>query len=158
MAYQGAHFMLVQAREIESGMAAVRKFLDETLLIQYDSVRCRKSQSYAATGPEFWRKLDEVIARNREILQGFIAELEADGLRVVADLQGVSQGYQSKLLHIIAHFLDGFIGIDTVFYNLLDDSHWLTETTRKSILASPESYWLIQVDTAFADRKKASLV
>jgi len=39
--------------------------------------------------------------------------------------------------------LDGFIGIDSVFYNLAEDSHWLSAPLRKTIEQHPEHYWLV---------------
>ena len=143
---------------MDSAMEVVRKFFDETLLLQYDSVHFQNSKSFSAVDPLFWQKVDEGIAQNREVLGRFVGELEESGVGGVQDLKSLSQGYQSKLLHIIAHFLDGFIGIDTVFYNLPDDSHWLAEESRQSILAKPDHFWLIHVDTAFVDRNVASFI
>lgn len=150
--------MLVHGADIESAMEAVRTFFDETLLLRYDSLQCRRDQSCSAIAPQFWQKIDEAMAQNRQVLEDFVGELEDSGVRGVKDLNGVPQGYQSKILHIVTHFLDGFIGIDSVFYNLADDSHWLPEKTRQLILANPDQFWLIHVETAFIDRKTASLI
>jgi hypothetical protein len=150
--------MLVHAVDFESAAEAVGRFFDETILLHYDSVQCQRSQSYSAAEPHFWPKVEDGIERNRQVLDGFVKEFKYDDACDVRDLKSVSQGYQSKLLHIIVHFLDGFIGIDTVFYNLPEDSHWLTKATRELILANPEQFWLVHVDTAFGDRKIASLV
>ncbi len=158
MSFQGSHLILLHTADIESATKAVGKFFDETLLLQYDSVQCQRGQSFSAAQPHFWQEMEDAIEQNRQVLHRFLAELAEDGVRALGDLKNVTPGYQSKLLHIIAHFLDGFIGIDTVFYNLLEESHWLTEMSRKSILADPDHYWLIHVDTTFRDRKTASFV
>ncbi len=50
------------------------------------------------------------------------------------------QGYKSKMLHVITHFLDGFFGIDTFFYNLEEDSHWVSEELQKKIAEAPTYY------------------
>jgi hypothetical protein len=72
-------------------------------------------------------------------------ELQETGLGRAEDLLTLQQGYPSKLLHILTHMLDGFIGIDSVFYNLIEDSHWLSAPLRSTILHKPEHYWLVPV-------------
>jgi len=61
------------------------------------------------------------------------------------DIQQMGQGYQSKIFHTIAHLLDGFFGIDTLLYNLEDDSHWLSAERRRQIEAAPHTCWLMKV-------------
>jgi hypothetical protein len=61
----------------------------------------------------------------------------------IEDLLALKPGYPSKVLHILTHMLDGFIGIDSAFYNLVEDSHWLSEPLRTTILRNPEGYWLV---------------
>ena len=55
------------------------------------------------------------------------------------DFHNIKQGYLSKTLHILSHFLDGFIGIDSYFYNLIDDSHWLPSSNRPGHTKEPET-------------------
>lgn len=155
---QGYHLILARGAGLDSVIEGVQAFFETTLLLHYDSVVCRKGYSLPAEDLNFWDKVEEGIAQNRKVLSGFVKEFEGSGGGKRVDLSNVAQGYQSKLLHIITHFLDGFIGIDTVFYNLCDDSHWLPEETRRSIKENPGHYWLIHVDTAFSDRQTASLI
>lgn len=118
------HLILVFAQNKEQACLQVQKFFKNTLLVQYDAVDILKDECLAATETEFKDKLNEAISRNQETLQKFISEFEKTGFKTLADLQHVEHGYPSKMLHIITHFLDGFIGVDTAFYNLIDDSHW----------------------------------
>ncbi|MEJ2057239.1 MAG: hypothetical protein P8X39_05310, partial [Desulfofustis sp.] len=74
------------------------------------------------------------------------------------DLIDLNQGYQSKILHIIAHFLDGFIGIDSVFYNLIDDSHWLSDETRDKIEQQPDRFRLLSLKCYSLTPKEATLL
>lgn len=77
-----------------------------------------------------------------------VDELKDAGVAEVQDLTSLPQGYASKILHTAAHLLDGFIGIDSHFYNLADDSHWLSDQQRNKIEAAPASYWLLQVEAS----------
>jgi hypothetical protein len=91
-------------------------------------------------------------------MQDLIDELIKANIRKTEDLQDVEQGYLSKTLHILSHFLDGFIGIDSYFYNLLDDSHWLPPVTAKAIHRNPHHYWLLHVDCFAATAEEAGLL
>jgi len=85
------------------------------------------------------------IAANRTFCSALLKELQETGLTELEDLLAIQPGYPSKLLHILTHMLDGFIGTDSVFYNLVEDSHWLSEPLRSTIQQNPESYWLVPV-------------
>ena len=61
-----------------------------------------------------------------------------------ADLNDMGQGYKSKILHTLTHFLDGFFGIDTCFYNLEEDSHWLSDGLAAEIKKYPKKFWLLR--------------
>ena len=88
------------------------------------------------------------MAANRKVLADLLEELKDSGVTEVQHLVSLPQGYASKTLHTIAHLLDGFIGIDSHFYNLVDDSHWLSDQQRRKMEAAPTSYWLLQVEAA----------
>jgi hypothetical protein len=86
------------------------------------------------------------LADNRQVLQKLIGELQAAGINDFNDLSAMPQGFQSKIFHTMAHLLDGFFGIDSRFYNLQEDSHWLSASLRRQIEAGPpEEFWLITV-------------
>jgi hypothetical protein len=59
----------------------------------------------------------------------------------------LQQGYVTKVLHTLTHLLDGFIGIDSVFYNLVEDSHWASEGLLKALQDTAGEYWLVPVRT-----------
>jgi len=152
------HLMLVRGDDFEQAAGHIRNFFDKTLLLQYDVVECVRASSYNGADPEFWQLAEDGVKRNKEFLNGLIEDLSATGIRELDDLRMVAEGYQSKLLHLIAHFVDGFIGIDSMFYNLTDDSHWLSDSARKAVINEPERFWLITANCSYKDRKTASLI
>jgi len=152
------HLVLVSAPDFDSACSQVRDFFDSTLLVRYDKIDIRRQESFPATDDSFDEVLHQGIADNRGTLHRFIGEFEKTGFKNVDDLHRVECGYPSKLLHIITHFLDGFIGIDSKFYNLIDDSHWLSDDTAAAITETPEQYYVIQLDCFSQSPDKVSLV
>jgi hypothetical protein len=152
------HRVLVCGDSFAACSDQVRRFFDLTSLVIYDCIEVRQEQSRAAVAADFGGAVEAAIADNRETVDGLIAELGRTGIGSIDGLPGLPQGYPSKILHIIAHFLDGFIGIDSSFYNLVDDSHWLPESTRAAIVRHPENYWLIHVDCYSATPEEAALL
>jgi hypothetical protein len=63
----------------------------------------------------------------------------------LGDLESLPQGYQSKTLHTLTHLLDGFFGIDSHFYNLIEGSHGVSAGLRGKIDSSPGGYMLLAV-------------
>lgn len=153
-----SHIVLVSAKSYENACTQVQDFFDQTLLVRYDKITIRKSKSYSGKSQEFNEELSQSINANRKTLDRFIDEFAKTGFQKVADFKQVEYGYPSKLLHIITHFLDGFIGIDTTFYNLIDDSHWLPDHTQESIKKEPDHFWLIHLDGYSETPEKVSLV
>lgn len=141
-----SHLVLVSAPSLENAVTQVRDFFDHTLLIRYDRIDIQEKSCLSATEKGFEAALRKGLETNTATLGKFIDEFEKTGFKTINDLSRVECGYPSKLLHIITHFLDGFIGIDSRFYNLIDDSHWLNENTRRAIIGSPRHYWLIQLE------------
>ncbi len=152
------HLVLVSAPGFDNACGQVRDFFDNTLLVRYDRIDIRRQESLRGTDGAFDQALRQGIADNRRTLHRFIGEFEKTGFSGIGDLDRVECGYPSKLLHIITHFLDGFIGIDSKFYNLIDDSHWLPENTAEAIAETPEHYYLIQLDCFSQTPDKVSLV
>jgi len=153
-----SHTLLVSADNYENACTQVEDFFNQTLLVRYDKIAIRRTRSYSGKNQEFSEELAESIAANRKTLNRFIDEFAKTGFQKVADLRKVECGYPSKLLHIITHFLDGFIGIDTTFYNLIDDSHWLPDQTQEAIEKEPDHFWLIHLDGYSETPDKVSLV
>jgi hypothetical protein len=152
------HLILISASSMEKASAQVEDFFANTLLVRYDRIEIRRQKCYSGTMKPFHAVLENGVAGNRKTLQDFVLEFEKTGFQTSADLPRVEHGYPSKLLHIITHFLDGFIGIDTTFYNLIEDSHWVSEDTRRSLLANPENFWLVTLDAYSATPEKAAIV
>jgi hypothetical protein len=65
----------------------------------------------------------------------------------VDQLLTLKQGYATKILHTLTHLLDGFIGIDSAFYNLVEDSHWVSGELAEAIRVAGAEYWLVPVRT-----------
>ncbi|MFN2354568.1 MAG: hypothetical protein ABR512_08595 [Desulfopila sp.] len=153
-----SHLVLVAGQDYSTASAQVQDFFDTTLLVQYDRAVIRPEKSCSAGDADFAALLEKGVEANRTTLEKFVDEFAETGFQTVKDLHRVECGYPSKLLHIITHFVDGFIGIDTKFYNLIDDSHWLPENTAGAIVDNPAHYWLIHLDGYSETPEKVSLV
>jgi len=144
------HLMLVKCQTFDDAVKTVEAFFNHTMLVRYSKIEIDHEQSCGALDDFFFELLDQGLDDNRNVLERFINEFKSTGFENVNDFSQVEHGYPSKLLHIITHFLDGFIGIDTRFYNLVDDSHSLSEASLKKIKKKPKEYWLISV-AGFSD-------
>jgi hypothetical protein len=145
MKFEVTHTILAMEPDLEKSSAHVLRFLDRTPLVQYDAVRVVVAQSCSGADPRFWPSLKQGLTANREVLAKLTGELQAAGTREFSDLLAMPQGFQSKIFHTMAHLLDGFFGIDSQFYNLPEDSHWLGESLRKQIETGPAEFWLVRV-------------
>lgn len=145
MRLEAAHDLLVVGPDFEKSREYLRRFFAKTTLLRYDTVDMQEDESMSASGTDFWVRVDEGIARNRQGIEGLIGELKQLGFHSLEDILHIKQGFQSKIFHTAAHLLDGFIGIDTSFYSFAHDSHWLTEKQRDEIKGSPQDYWLVRV-------------
>ncbi len=152
------HLMLAAGDSHAGCRTQVEVYFARTELVRYDRITIDDRQSLAGSHRDFTRCLTEAIGKNRQTLAGLINDLENTGAATIADLLQLAQGYPSKVLHIATHFLDGFIGIDSAFYNLIDDSHWLPEKTRQMIASAPDGYWLIPVDGFSETPERAALI
>ena len=152
------HIILVAGESKEECKSQVINFFDKTSLLHYDRIVVDESRQLSARDNEFSIALEKALDRNRQILSELVDELGAAGFKERSDLPDLAQGYPSKVLHIIAHFLDGFIGIDTVFYNLVNDSHWLPGDTAARILDEPDRFWLISLDCYSMSPREAALL
>ena len=153
------HVVLASGNSGEDARAQVLHFFEATSLVNYDKIIIPADDGeLVGTDPEFDGRLARGLERNREILARFMAELEAAQGTSELDFTQVPQGYPSKVLHIIAHFLDGFIGIDSAFYNLVDDSHWLPDNTADQIAAEPEKFYLFVLECYSVSPREAALL
>ena len=151
------HMVLSEGESPETCRTQVINYFERTSLVHYDTIVIDED-ILCGSDPKFGQQLDLGLKRNRQTLDKFIEELGATGFEKRDDLMGLNQGYQSKILHIIAHFVDGFIGIDSVFYNLVDDSHWLSAATKKQIGREPERFNLLFLKCYSMTPKEASLL
>ena len=152
------HWMLCAGDDFATARAAALSFFKKSILLFYDEIDVAEHDSCSAADERFWRELTEGIVANRLVLRGFLGELQAEGCREIDDLTSLPLGYPSKVLHLIAHLLDGFIGIDSVFYNLLEDSHWLSDGLGDKLRKSPSRYWLIRVEASFMSSEAAAFI
>jgi hypothetical protein len=136
---------LVDEGTYSVGCERIIHFLDNSDLVKYDNIEFDPDQSCSALERQFWQMLESTIEKNRQSILGLIDELQKNGYSKFADLSEMKQGYESKIMHILVHLLDGFIGIDSSFYNIIEDSHQVSDSLRQKIERTPEKYQLIQV-------------
>lgn len=158
MAKNKTHWMLCTGNDFATARDTVHSFFNKSILLAYDDICVIESASCSADNVRFWEELEEGVAANRLVLCGFLDELRAEGCQEIDDLKELPLGFPSKMLHLIAHLLDGFIGIDSVFYNLIEDSHWLSKKVRDAILEAPANYWLLKVEAHFISSEAASFL
>lgn len=152
------HWLLCAADDFDAACVAARNFFRTSLLLHYDTVEPLAEGSWHAGAAGFWPAIEAGIAENRQVLAGLLGDLKAEGIHDVAALVDLPMGYESKVLHTIAHLLDGFIGIDSVFYSLVEDSHWLSAQLGATIRQQPARYWLVRVRVGFRSAATASLI
>lgn len=140
------HEILVKGSDFEACKNKVLHFFEKYQLVRYSQINILETQSLSASSPDFEGRLKSAISKNHQILHDLIKILRGEGIITLNDLQDLPQGYKSKMLHVITHFLDGFFGIDTFFYNLEDDSHWVIEEFKEKIKAEPSRYWIINIE------------
>jgi len=139
------HDILISGSDFGSCQQQVLRFFDKTMLIRYDEVMVIEQESVNGSQKNFWPRVQEGLAANQEILKEFLAQLKEEGYSLLDDIQGLEKGYLSKILHIIAHLQDGFIGIDSRFYSLVEDSHTVSKNLQQKIGTAPENYWIMRV-------------
>lgn len=139
-----SHLLLVKGDSFETGRESVMHFFRKTVLVKYDHVEIIADESVSAGQSGFRKKLAEGTGRNRFRVEQLLSVLQEEGFSDLGNWLKMPQGYASKTVHEIAHLLDGFFGIDSAFYNLVDDSHWVTERMQHEIDDNPGEYWLIK--------------
>lgn len=140
------HKILVAGDSFEQCCLRVRRFFDLTSLVIYDCIQVTDELCYQGLDASFFSELDKAEKKNQLTVNSLIDELESAGIKQLSDLRSKDPGYSSKVFHVLAHMLDGFIGIDSYFYNLESDSHRVSETQRQQLQTAPGKYWLIHID------------
>ena len=142
------HLLLTPGTGQADAQARVEHFFARNFLVKYDRVTIMAERTLGAGQPAFWGRMEEGVAANRRRVEGLLAELQAGGFEKLTDLAAMRQGYESKLLHTVTHLLDGFFGVDTVFFNLEEDSHGVSDRLAATIRAHPEKFWLVEAECA----------
>lgn len=145
-----SHTILVSAPDLDEACHRVKRFFSLTLLVRYEPVVIDREACCRADDPLFMPVLEAGLTANRTFLAEQLAELKAAGFNSLDALLEMERGYASKVLHTATHILDGFIGIDSVFYNLEEDSHWLSSELRQRLNSAPEGYWLVRAECRLA--------
>lgn len=153
-----SHTFLTRGTDLAAAQAHALGFLEKTNLVHYNEVRVVAAESCQATELKFWGLLEEGEASNRRTMAKLLDELKEAGVGSLENLLSVGQGFESKLLHTIAHMLDGFFGIDSEFYNLPEDAHWLSESLRDEIKGDPEGFWLVKVSATLTALERNAVV
>ncbi|MEN8199720.1 MAG: hypothetical protein ABFR63_06560 [Thermodesulfobacteriota bacterium] len=152
--YLGYHEILLDGRDYPSCRQRVESFFQRNELVRYDHIRIDQENSLSSENDSFWPRLEEALERNRNEIRKLTDLLAKEGYGDPGSWDRMEQGYLSKTVHTLAHLLDGFIGIDSCFYNCLEDSHGLSQPLRERIKKDPGNHWLIRVD-CFAERESA---
>jgi hypothetical protein len=140
------HEFLVKGEDLAFSKKKVLQFFERYQLVRYSHISIVENTSLPATSPDFEERLNKAILKNRQIVNNLMEELGKEGISTLHDLSEMPQGFRTKMLHVITHFLDGFFGIDTYFYNLEEDSHWVSEKARRLIREPPYNYWLLSIE------------
>lgn len=140
-----SHAILVAGADFQSCRLRVERFFARTLLVRYDEVEMLENEAINAKDPDFAARLNAGLVANKQVLGELLENLKDEGFNSVDDLWHMEKGYLTKILHMIAHMTDGFIGIDSRFYNLEEDSHGVSRGLYQKIAAKPEDYWLFRV-------------
>jgi len=140
-----SHDILLAGSDFESCRKRVKRFFERTMLIRYDEVLVLEDESLNGSDEEFRSRLKDNLAANQKVVVELLQNLREEGFAELDDLKGVEKGYVSKIFHTIAHLLDGFIGIDSRFYNLEEDSHGISRGLERKIHAAPQNYWMLRV-------------
>ena len=140
------HLLLVEGENFELCRDHVLQFFHKNVLVKYDRLTVVADASLAALQDDFMPQLEAGLEKNRQLVQQLLAELQQEGFGDLGRWQQMPQGYLSKTVHEIAHLLDGFFGVDSAFYNLLDDSHWVSAQRQQEIRRRLERYWLIRAE------------
>jgi hypothetical protein len=141
----GQHDLLLESSNRKEAELHARYFCEHNDLVRYDSIIIEPDVILCSTDPEFISKLHKGLEGNKKAINGLIEELRSEGALDPQSWSTLQQGYATKLLHTIIHLLDGFFGIDSLLYNLVENSHQVTGAMLNRIKEHPDKYWLVPV-------------
>ena len=147
MEYPISHYFLVRSQTATLAGQHVRRYLAGNQLITYTEFFVREEDILVAGDARFWLFLDQGLQANQAFTARMLDHLKDEGFVTLDQLLHLEQGYATKVLHTLAHMLDGFIGVDSVLYNLIEDSHRVSEPLAAAIRKVPGEFWLVPVRT-----------
>jgi hypothetical protein len=137
------HEFLSEGADLRACTERLFTFLENYQLVRYRSVEVVEKSCLSAADGSFSGRLDDSLEVNGQRIRSFLEELRQEGVEYLTDLESLPQGYQSKTLHTLTHLLDGFFGIDSHFYNLIEESHGVSARLKKKIKSDPDGYMLL---------------
>jgi hypothetical protein len=147
MEYPISHYFLVHSESDRLAAQHVERYLAGNQLISYAEAFVRPEEVLNGTDDRFLPVLEYGLAANRIFARRMLDHLKEEGITTLEQLLELQQGYATKVLHTLTHLLDGFSGIDSVFYSLVEDSHWISDGLFERIRTAPAEYWLVPVRT-----------
>jgi hypothetical protein len=150
------HEFLVNGDTLETCQNKTAHFLKTNKLampLQFDFLEKR---TIRADEKGFKERINLGAQENKIVLNGFISELKKEGFYDINHVSDIPQGYLSKIFHTIAHLLDGFFGIDAYFYNLVEDSYFISYALFEKINNEPNFYYIISVEATYKMKKGLS--
>ncbi|MGD9948245.1 MAG: hypothetical protein AB7U29_07155 [Desulfobulbus sp.] len=151
MEYPISHYFLVRSQSGQSAAQHVERYLSGNQLISYAEFFVQPEEVLGGDHKKFWDTLGFGLAANDIFARRMLEHLKEEGVTTLDQLMNLKQGYATKVLHTLTHLLDGFIGIDSVFYNLVEDSHWVSEELSVAIRGHVADYWLVPVRTGMLE-------
>jgi hypothetical protein len=147
MEHPVSHYFLVHSQSAALCRQHVERYLTGNPLITYTDFLIREEEVLRGSEDLFLQTLEQGLAANIAFARRMVDHLREEGVDRLDQLLTLEQGYATKVLHTLAHILDGFIGVDSVFYNLVEDSHRVSPALAAAIGARPAEYWLVPVRT-----------
>ncbi len=151
MEYPISHYFLVRTQSAELAARHVERYLAGNQLISYAEFFVYANEVLGVPHAQFGETLELGLAANDVFARQMLDQLKEEGVTTLEQLLHLKQGYATKLLHTLTHLLDGFIGIDSVLYNLVEDSHWVSAELTAAMRAKPGEYWLVPVRTGMLE-------
>jgi len=149
--YKISHYFLVEAESAECGKEQVLRYLEGNQLITYANLVIRDEEVIGSKDRRFWPTLERGVQKNLNFATSLVDTLKNEGVTTLDDLVHMQEGYLTKVLHTLTHLLDGFIGVDSILYNLVEDSHRVSLELRETIENKAEQYWLLPVRTGMLE-------
>ena len=146
---EGRHVFLLKGAAADECLERIRHYLFTYDLLRYSRVEFAGDPPMRANDPGFEDHLERSMTENRRRVHSLLDELRREGVETVGDLGDLSQGHLTATLHAAIHLLDGFFGIDSFFFNLVEGTHDLSDALREKMASSPGQYMLVSVVGTF---------